>query len=163
MAIDWGLTVGGLGTAISAAGFAFTIQQLHRTAKATEAVRNAVSQLKNRMSTFDYASECVRAVKSLQHASRLLRLKQWQDAATTLLDAQVTLHRISVSNEGKDASRLAASTVAALLLDSVSELEEADEKSIDYDYSSLIMIIRKHVNILDSEIVAINRELYENA
>src|SRR5688572_13969589 len=104
----WGLVIGIAGLILSLLGFGFTIQQLVRTSKATEAVKGAVSNLRNRMAAFDYASECLRAGKSLQHTVQLLRLRQWADAAAALVEVQGTLHRVSIRDEGRPEGRALA-------------------------------------------------------
>lgn len=163
LAIDWGLTTSIVGSLISTVGFVFTVQQLRRTAKATEAAKTAIGQLRNRMTAFDYASECVRAGKSLEHASRLLRLHQWQDASVTLLDTQLLLHRISQSKDGRPDARQSAGALATELIETIQDLEEAGEKDIEYEYRPLITNSRKHINVLDSELVVISRGLYDDA
>jgi uncharacterized protein involved in exopolysaccharide biosynthesis len=77
------------------------------------------------------------------------------------LEVQGTLHRIANSAEGRTDARTAAAATAEKLLESVRELEEAADKNIDYDPTDLIMTLRKQINSLDTEIIGINRDLYD--
>ncbi|HEX8580283.1 MAG TPA: hypothetical protein VF655_11920 [Allosphingosinicella sp.] len=156
----WGLILGMVGLVVSLLGFWVTIAQLRRTRKATEAVNAAISSLRNRMGAFDFASECVRGSKSLEHAIHLLRAKQWDEAAGKLLESQGILNRIGISDEGDESARNSSRDTAELLLTSVQELEEAADKQIEFQANELIMILRKQINLLESQIVGVNRELY---
>ncbi len=158
MIIDWSLASNITGLILSLGGFGFTIQQLMRTAKATEAVRVTVSSLKNRMATFDYVTECMHAGKSLQHTSQLLRLRQWQDAAGILLDVQVALNRVAISLEGHVDAKNEARMASSAFLESIRELEEAADKQIEYNPSDLIMTLRKLRNVLDAEMIGATQE-----
>ena len=162
MAFDFSFAISSVGTAISAAGFGFTIQQLRRTAKATEAVKANVSQLKNRMVAFDYASECVRASKTLQYASQLVKLRKWPEAASMILDGQSILHRLLANSGQKEEIRIEFSKVSEYLLAEVQELEEAEDKNIDYNSAKLMMTLRKHINLLDAQFIGTNLELYQD-
>lgn len=161
MSVDWGLTASIGGLALSGLGFGVTINQLARTARATEAVKKAVSNLRNRISTFDYVAECMNAGRSLQHATQLLRLRQWQDAAATLLDAQATLNRVASSLEGNPEVKSSAGQAVENLLETVGSLEEAADKEIDYDPSQLITTLRKLTNQLDTEVIGASRGIYD--
>jgi hypothetical protein len=158
--INWELALGVAGLIISLIGFPITIAQLLRTTRATEAVNVAVSGLKNRMSAFDHASECLRAGKSLEHSVRLLQLRQWQDAAATLSEVQSALHRLSVSSEGQEEARRFAGETSQMLLNSINDLHDAHEKSLDYNARDLIITLRKQANSLDAEVIIVNRDLY---
>lgn len=155
----WGFGLTILGVVISLGGFWVTIAQLLRTSRATEAVEAEVSLLKNRMAAFDYASECVRASKSLEHATHLLRGRNWGDAAARLLEAQGVLNRVSTSTEGTADSRGFAKQTADQLLISVRELEEAHDKGLDFDPTDLTLTLRKQINSLDIETISIHKEL----
>ena len=52
--------------------------------------------------------------------------------------------------------------MSAALLESIQDLEEAEDKKIEYNSSALVMTIRKQVNSLESEIIKTNQDLYEN-
>jgi hypothetical protein len=112
------------------------------------------------MGAFDFASECVRGSKSLEHAIHLLRAKQWDEAAGRLLESQGILNRIGISEEGDTSARASARDTADLLLTSIQELEEAADKQIDYQSTELIMTLRKQVNLLESQVLGVNKELY---
>jgi hypothetical protein len=155
----WGLILSAVGLLVSLGGFWVTIAQLRRTKRATEAVEGEVRLLKNRMATFDYASECVRAAKSLEHAIQLLRSKNWEDAAIRLLEGQGILNRIAMSQEGSSESRDLARDTSEQLLIAVRELEDAFDKAIDFDPRDLTFSLRKQINSLDRETMLIFREL----
>jgi hypothetical protein len=159
--VDWSLIANIAGLALSGAGFWFTIQQLVRTAKATEAVKAAVGGLKNRMAVFDYVSECMHAGRSLQHTTQLLRLKQWADAASTLSDVQLVLNRVAASHEGTQEVRNFAKTASDGLLDSIRELEEAADKGLDFNPSQLVTALRKLRNMLDTETIGATKGIYD--
>jgi hypothetical protein len=159
--VDWSLATNLLGLALSIAGFGFTIQQLIRTARATEAVKLTVSSLKNRMATFDYVTECMHAGRSLQHTSQLLRLRQWQDAAGILLDVQAALNRVAISVEGNMTAKTAARLASQDFLESIRELEEAADKQLDFNPSDLITTLRKLRNLLDAETIGATQGIYD--
>ncbi|WP_344711290.1 hypothetical protein [Sphingomonas humi] len=157
-----GLVLGIWGLLVSIVGFVITLWQIQKTANATQAVSIALSRLRNRMGTFDYASECMRANRGLQHSCQLLRLKQWNDAAASLFDAQIVLHRLSVSQHGDASARTSAGSTSNQILESLPLLESAAEKDIDFSAAELVMTLRKQINILEAEALGINQELYDN-
>jgi hypothetical protein len=157
----WSLIAGLVGLVVSVLGFYVTIKQLRRTSRATEAVNTAIGNLKNRMAAFDYATECVRASKSLEHATQLLRGRNWEEAATRLLESQSTLNRVALANEGSVEARTFAKETSDLLLEAIRELEDAADKGLDFDPKDLTLTLRKQINMLDVEFLATNKDMYD--
>jgi len=155
--VDASSIIGLVGTAVSVVGFGFTIVQIRKTATAASAAKTAVNDFMQTLGHLDIASECSRASKSLSHAVRLLRLKQWASAADAIFEAQSSLNRIMALGNGLIES--ISHDVTEDLLISVSELEDSDEKGLDFDKSDLIIKIRKLINKLDDELIIRSRGL----
>ncbi len=146
----WGLIITIFGALISIGGFYLTITQLSRTKRATQAVTTAVGDLKNRMYIFDTAVESVRVSRIIEQAIMLLRPGLESEAIPKLLEVQSGFHRLSISEGGDSEDRNEFAEIAAILFDHIAEIEISCDKKIPFDKNSLIMLLRKQINKLDT-------------
>lgn len=156
---DWPLFISVVGTIASALGFAFTVCQLRRTAQATTHAASAIGKLKNRMATHDLIAECLVAVKALQHAARSLSARQYSDASNSILDAQVSVNRISVSLRAPDSLKRDSKEMSEVLIEAVAEIDDLSEKDVDYDTRGLTIRLRKFASKLDAQVSSTNQEV----
>lgn len=159
--MDWPFVISVVGTVASALGFLFTVMQLKRTAAATKSAAMAIGSLKNRMATHDLVAECLMATKALQHAARSLNIQQWDDAVHSLLDAQTSINRISVSTKAATNLRDEASEMSETLIIAISDIEDVSIKQSSYDAKHLIVSIRKFASKLDARVSSSNQEILE--
>jgi len=159
--MDWPLLISLTGTIASAAGFAFTIIQLKRTASATTQAAAAINRLKNRMAAHDLVAECLIATKALQHSARSLNGKQWDGAVSSLLDAQASVNRISASTKASEELSTEAGEMSETLIIAISDVEDASIKDDGFDPRELILDIRKFASKLDAKISSLNQEILE--
>ncbi|AWW75106.1 hypothetical protein CD351_11775 [Erythrobacter sp. KY5] len=159
--MDFALSLSVAGTLASALGFLVTIVQLRRTATATQNAANAIGALKNRMAKHDLLSECLIATKSLQHAARALNNKQWDEAVGTLLDAQTSINRISVSPQAAEQLQEEAAQTSEGLIIAISDIEDCIESETQYEAKELIMRVRKFASKLDAKVSSSNQDILE--
>lgn len=159
--LDANAWVGVVGTLITIAAFGLTIFQLRRTATATQAAKTAIVGLQTRMTTFDLATESLKASTSLQHSVKLLKLGRLDDAAASIWEAQISLNRIgSLMPEAK---KIITAEELEILIETVSDLEDAAVKGVDYDSRSLTVTLRKTINQLEAEYLSRNKEIVSHA
>lgn len=159
MNFDFGFSLSVTGTLLSALGFWATWKQVRETKTATEQSNIEIASLRNRLSTFDFATECTRARKSLEHSVSLLNLHQWKEAFLMLSDSQAALHRIGSNPRCTNDHRAIISEFSTTLLDEISDMEEYHKKELEIDTKNLIKEIRKTINTLDSELNSNGQEI----
>lgn len=157
--MDAGFAISLTGTLLSAAGFLFTFWQLKKTSNATEAAKNAIESLRNRITTFDYATECAKCRKSLEHSIGLIKLKQWPDIANSLVEAQISLHRISISPQCTEENKKPFQTTSENMIDAISDIEDFSGKNQDIDLAAFVKSMRKVINLLDTELNSKSQEV----
>lgn len=159
--------VGGIGLIVTTLGFVVTLWalrvtylQLIRTKTAAEAVSEATNKLKSRTSFFDVALETTKASKSLENVLTHLRAGSWQFASQNLWDAQVSLNRI-LPTITSGAERIAVETAVRSFRESVRVLEESADRNLHYDSSTLTDLIRQQIILVDSKLVSLQRNIYD--
>lgn len=148
-----------IGTLITTIGFLITVVQIRRTATIAKAAENAASNLKIKLSAYDFLSDCAKAAKSLEHANRFLKLKLWSDAADVLSDAQILLNRISTSDRVSEKGKSASTSMSEALIGVIGDLEDCAEKGVDFDYREVRISMIKLRGILDGESISQSREV----
>lgn len=160
--------VGGISLIITTMGFIGTLWalrvtflQLVKTKGAEEAAINTAIKLKSRISFFDVTIENLKASKSLENALSHLRAKSWLYASQNLWEAQISLNRILPTITDKIEQRFTENALERLV-EHVRTLEEADDKKMDIDPTSIISLIREQIIAVDKRIVTVQRNIFDD-
>ncbi|WP_337828569.1 hypothetical protein [Pseudonocardia sp. TMWB2A] len=141
---NFGFILTFLGLAVSLLGFHYTIQQLRKTASASEAANDAVRRLQQNLKNLEIMREIEAATKSSQETQSNLRRKQWKKSRDSLESVRDCLNKINAANlKLEDELKETVKDYCAIVVGISSEIDSVIDKKITANFINSIENLMK--------------------